>query len=121
MSDYVQIDKTPLAVTSNPEGGGLMLLVNRGISCEGHTQVFSAHCTNTPDMLDVKAEIVENLTFYQTAWDAFVDLMQSMSSTNPLQWETPWETKEALSSVFCCWLIRHIAHRAEKRWEKRAP
>jgi hypothetical protein len=92
-------------VKFNPEGGGLMLCVDRGIPCEGHTQVFSAHVTNNPDWSDVVAELQDKR--YKEQIDNFVTLMQSMGQE--------WHTKEAMGAVFCTALIKRIAENAEKR------
>lgn len=115
--DY--IEKTPLRVQFNREGGGLQLCVDRGIPCEGHTQVFSAHCTNTPDAEDIAAELKEFGEHYQKQWAAFAELMHSMNSPSVLKRDTDWATKEAIASIFCCWLIKQIAQGAEKRQEQR--
>lgn len=107
---YFEIPKTFWQVKFNPEGGGLMLCVGRGIPCEGHTQVFSAHATNTPDVEDIHKELECNGEKYATEIDAFCLLMQAM---------TDWEVKEALGAVFCTSLIRRITKNAENRWNIR--
>src|SRR6185295_268877 len=112
------IDNTPLRVQFNSEGGGLLLCVDRGIPCEGHTQVFSAHCTNTPEGQDVIAELTEHRDWYKKRWDAFVTLMHSMGKPD-MSRITDWSVKEAVAAVFCTYMIRSIAEASEKRWEKR--
>ncbi len=117
---YYCIEGTPLRVEFNPAGGGLMLCVDRGIPCEGHTQVFSAHCTNTPEPEDVVAELTEFGGHYKYQWVAFVELMHAMQAPEKdWQRQTDWTTKEAISAVFCVYFIKQIAQAAEKRQEKR--
>lgn len=116
---YYCIEGTPLRVEFNPAGGGLMICVDRGIPCEGHTQAFSAHCTNTPEPEDVVAELTEYGEHYKQQWNAFVELMQSMTGSNGLSTAICWPTKEAISAVFCTYFVKQIAQAAEKRQEKR--
>lgn len=105
---YVESRGSSWVVTFNPEGSGLMLLVNRGIACEGHTQVFSAHCTNTPENEDVRAEVASK--DYGKTIDNFCTLMRSMDD---------WIGKEAMGAVFCVFLIKKIAAGAEARYYAR--
>lgn len=109
--EYVEIPGSQWYVTFNPFGEGLALCVPRGINCVNHTQVFTGHCTNTPDWQDVLAEIDANAVKYSNQIDAFCTLMGMMN--------TNWATKEAISGVFCTALIKEIASASEERWERR--
>lgn len=105
---HFPIGRTGWYLTYNPQGGGLLLCVPRGIPCEGHTQVFSAHCTNNPEIPDVAAAL-ESYNWGEEI-DRFCLFMQAVGC---------WETKEAIGAVFCAALIRRIANKAESLWETR--
>lgn len=89
----------------NPFGGGLVLLVDRGISCEGHTHAISAHCTNTPSMEVVSSYIEENREDIVKQIEAFVEFQQALGDR--------WGLKEGIAALFCTALIREIAGGAE--------
>lgn len=104
--DYVYINHG-WRITWNPEGGGLMLCVDRGISCENHTQVVSSHTTNTPDVVTVRAIVGEIKSTLDKEIHAFVGFMQALNGE--------WEIQESVSLLFCHHLVKMISQAAEKR------
>lgn len=93
------------SIVYNPEGNGLMLKIWRGISCENHCQVISAHTTNTPN-LEAVAKIVEIYKVeIDKAIDGFIEFMQSLGN---------WDFKDTVGVLFCNHLIRFIARESEK-------
>lgn len=104
------------SVGFNPFGDGLILYVDRGISCEMHTQVFSAHTTNTPSFEYVKAVIDSRKDEFVQAIDTFVDFLRSFPKMGLCQ---DWNIKEMFAAMFSQYLIREIARDAESHmWQQ---
>lgn len=96
-------------ITYNPEGGGLMLCIDRGIPCEGHTQIVSYHTTNTPSIETVNAVVGELREHLKEQIGAFVDFMRAMKSE--------WTLKEHVGLLFAHHVLKTIADAAETREE----
>jgi hypothetical protein len=94
-------------VTLNPEGAGLMLCIDRGIPCEGHTQVVSYHTTNTPAIETVEAVVGELRERFKGEIGAFVDFVRALKSA--------WELKEHVGLLFAHHVLGIIAEAAEKK------
>jgi hypothetical protein len=93
-------------LTHNPEGGGLMLCINRGIACEGHTQILSSHTTNTPSLQTVQAIVDREGPALVRQIDAFVNFMDSLKDRY---------LKEHIGLLFAHYLVKSIADTAENR------
>lgn len=89
----------------NPFGCGLVLAVDRGVNCENHTHIISAHCTNTPDMATVEKYVEDNRKALTEKINAFVELMHNMDGD--------WDQKEGIAALFCTYLIRKITNDCE--------
>jgi hypothetical protein len=107
----------------NPYGEGLLLLVDRGIPCEGHVQVFSAHTTNTPEIRDIEVVISERRDELGHAIINFTELMRTFPlcslEYNRITRDRAWHTTEAIASIFCNHMISSIAKDAEHLFCKR--
>lgn len=104
------------SVGFNPVGGGLSIRLDRGIPCEGHRQIFTAHCTNTPEIEDVEFVIKEYKDEWGEAVEAFIALLNAYPKTLKCKSsikETKWPSREHIASIFCVDLIAEIAQRAE--------
>ncbi|KKN05618.1 hypothetical protein LCGC14_1085590 [marine sediment metagenome] len=106
----------------NPVGEGLALKLNRGIICEGHVQLFTAHCTNTPEPEDVEFIVNEYKDEWQGAVDNFVAFMRAYprtACTSSDFKQDKWESRDHIGSIFCWDLIREIAKRSEDHFCER--
>lgn len=104
----------------NPVGGGLALTVDRGITCEGHRQMFTAHCTNTPEFEDIKVVAEEYRKEWVEAIDKFCELLHAYpkikKNIRSQFLDDNWVAKEHIAAIFCVDLIKEIAKRAEDRF-----
>ena len=121
---------TPLSFAVNPHGTGLMMLAERGIPCAENTQLFSAHCTNTPDDESVFDELDQNAEWYKGLFSAFVDLYRAggesfATHSHPKDMATligDDETKrlvDVIGSMVCQRLVETVTDRSERRAEVR--
>jgi len=77
------------------------LVVDRGIPCEQHTQIFSHHVTNPPDFETVEKFIENNSDKINDRINKFVDLIRVQKS-------------EAISNEFCYQLLKEIIEDCEE-------
>lgn len=96
----------------NPIGEGLALFVDRGIPCEFHRQIISAHCTNTPEKDDIQWVVDTYRDEWATSINNFIMFVNSLHKSNGSE----NVNYEAYSSLFCTTLIKEIASRAEQRF-----
>ena len=117
---------TPLSFAVNPHGTGLMMMVERGIPCAENTQLFSAHCTNTPDEESVFDELDQNAKWYEEMWSAFVGLYRAggekfATRSHPSDMAKligDDETKrlvDVIGSMVCQQLVETVTERSERR------
>lgn len=97
----------------NPFGSGLVLLVDRGISCENHTQVFSFHATNTPELEDVEEAVNALKPEFEHAIDSFVDFMRAAKHA------LPDENRESIAAIFSLSLLGKIVGLSETNMHRR--
>lgn len=81
-----------------------MLCVDRGVSCECHTQVVSYHTTNTPGEEAVRRAVEKNKELLNARINAFIDFM--------LTHDSEWEFKDLIGVQFKWNLLRAIARAA---------
>ena len=105
---YVELSCFSWRVQHNPEGAGLMLVVERGIPCEAHSQVLSVHTTNTPSLATVKKVVEREMSTIKDRINAFVDLSKTYG------WGEDKFFKEAIAILFKQHLLATIATWAEK-------
>jgi hypothetical protein len=98
-------------VVGNPSGSGLALEVDRGINCEFHCQVVSAHATNTPEKEDVEKAVEELRPALVKAIEAFVEFMHALGDA--------WAFKETIGLLFQRRLLDTVLERAEENYYKR--
>lgn len=100
-----------LTIQGNPFGAGLMLRVDRGIPCAEHTQVFSAHSTDTPDQEDVVKAMAERGAEWQTEATVFIEYIRNSKATK--------DVKEAIAGAFFVDLIGRITDVSYQNYGKR--
>lgn len=112
MAKRFEIKGTPLWVEFNPKGDGLLLCVPRGIPCEGHVQLFSAHTSNTPEGSFIIAELEANATYYKHLWGSLCSFMDDIG------YGSGKDFREDIGALTCNWIIRKIAENAEKAYNE---
>lgn len=100
-----------LTIQPNPFGAGLMLKIERGIPCAEHTQIFSAHSTDTPHEEDVKRALDEHGLHWQAEATAFIEFIRISQANH--------DVKEALAGAFFVDLIGRITGEAYKNYGTR--
>lgn len=113
-NQYVEIKNTPLSMTPNLFGGGWLLLCSRGINCEFHTQVVSAHATNTPDPEDVSAVVEKHLPAIQKSWSGFCDMVKGWNEAGQ-----DYESMEGIGVQLLRNWCNRIVSEAEKVFNER--
>jgi len=75
----VEIPSLPhMRVDISPYGGDVLLIVERGIPCESHAEVFSAHVTNCPDLEDIRDALKGLDASIKASYDSFIALVNSI-------------------------------------------
>jgi len=90
-------------IFSSPFGSDLLLSIYRGINCENHCQILSAHCTNVPDEEDVKAVVKEHKEQYDQIFEGIIASQHIPGG-------------EEAGLILLQGIMRQIAEESEKRW-----
>lgn len=101
----------PLRIQPNHYGAGLAMTVDRGIPCAEHTQIFSAHSTDTPEKQDVLKAIEEHGAEWKEEATAFIGFLK--------MFKTHQSTREAIAAVFFVDFIGRITAEAYQHYGKR--
>lgn len=99
-----------LRFVPSPYGSDVLLLVDRGIPCEAHTEVFSAHVTNQPDEEDLQEVLNERAPYITTAYSSLLNIVKEM----PFHYnERDWSFQNNMMGMFFKKLVSAIAIQAE--------
>ena len=85
-----------------------VLCVDRGIPCEGNTQIISYHPENTPEPKYIDLQLKQNEAMYEKLIDSFVGFMQPSCKT------FGYDALEPIGLVFLHNLLKHIIDNALK-------
>jgi hypothetical protein len=112
MSEDVEPVRLNHAVSFTPGqfGAGVMMFLERGIPCAEHTQVFSAHTTDSPDIEDIRKAVEKNKDSLNKQMGAFVDLANALGHT---------PATESIADVFFGDLVRRVAELAYRNFCER--
>ena len=101
----------------NPYGEGLVLLVDRGINCENHTQIVSIHTTNTPSTEDVRDAVEKYKPVLIPAIEKFCDFVKSFSYAESHRLELQdlnADARESHARIFYNTILKIISNEAVK-------
>lgn len=114
MSWYIELCHN-WSIIPHPTGTGIALELWRGIPCEGHVQIFTAH-ENTVEDIEARARevVAANKESIEKAIDGFVNMVHGLGKLGGVGASVPWAVRDILGGAFCQTLVNWIRDEAER-------
>lgn len=96
-------------------GSDVLLLVDRGIPCEAHTEVFSAHTTNQPGEVALQKAVDKYAAYINTAYQSIRNVVYEMPGRRRVNgYKINHEWRNHMMNSFFKELVHIIAMEAEE-------
>ncbi len=93
-------------IVRSPYGTGIGLLIDRGIICEFHQQIFTAHTGNYYETEAILKYLENRKAVLQKTLINFVEGVLCRDDT---RLDFSWDTKEAFGALFFTMFIKEVA------------